>query len=360
MLANSHARAIPAHSMRSTWRGVTLFLLSTTGYIACWIAAMVRPESQMTWESAGITLFTCTLFVIGHDACHGSLTSNRLLNGVLGRISFLPAYHPFSSWEHSHNHRHHIFTNVRGLDPVFAPLSKSEYDALAPSRRCLYRFYRTTAGMGLYYFLEIWWKLEIFPSKDARPRGHRSRHFLIDRFCVAAFLAAQCAMILAISEGTRTVMAIFALIVVPFAGFNALIGFVIFLHHTHPDVPWYKDREDLYFFSRQAQSSVHVVFPRVFELLLHNIMVHTAHHVDVRVPLYQLRDFQKLLENSPKNITSYEWSWQSWRRTLRVCLLYDYETHQWLNFNGIAMTAPLVGSLSPEPICSDSGISDDQ
>ena len=34
------------------------------------------------------------LFIIGHDACHQSLTPNRELNKVLGRIAFLPSRTP--------------------------------------------------------------------------------------------------------------------------------------------------------------------------------------------------------------------------------------------------------------------------
>jgi hypothetical protein len=36
------------------------------------------------------------LFVIGHDACHGSLTASRLLNALIGRMAFVPSAHSFS------------------------------------------------------------------------------------------------------------------------------------------------------------------------------------------------------------------------------------------------------------------------
>src|SRR5262249_61871604 len=34
------------------------------------------------------------LFVIGHDACHGSDTSRRWLNSLIGRVAFLPTITP--------------------------------------------------------------------------------------------------------------------------------------------------------------------------------------------------------------------------------------------------------------------------
>ena len=39
------------------------------------------------------------LFIIGHDACHQSLTPHRELNKVLGRIAFLPSITPYSLWD---------------------------------------------------------------------------------------------------------------------------------------------------------------------------------------------------------------------------------------------------------------------
>src|SRR4051812_9483453 len=42
------------------------------------------------------------LFVIGHDACHGSYTKYDWLNKVVGRIAFLPSLTPFSLWDVGH------------------------------------------------------------------------------------------------------------------------------------------------------------------------------------------------------------------------------------------------------------------
>jgi 3',5'-cyclic AMP phosphodiesterase CpdA len=67
------------------------------------------------------------------------------------------------------------------------------------------------------------------------------------------------------------------------------MGFVVFQHHTHPKVPWYGNEDDWTFYAGQVQSVVHVELPRPIELILHNIMEHTAHHVDPRIPALQPR-----------------------------------------------------------------------
>ena len=97
----------------STWGALT----SHSGLIACLCGAF-----------AGMAI--AMLFVVGHDACHRSFTSSRALNGVIGRVAFLPSLTPFGAWEQEHNRAHHVYTNLKGRDPIWAPFSKAEFDAL--------------------------------------------------------------------------------------------------------------------------------------------------------------------------------------------------------------------------------------
>ncbi len=54
---------------------------------------------------------TGSLFVVGHDACHQSLTPSRWLNRLIGTLSFLPSLTPYSLWDLSHNRIHHRWVN---------------------------------------------------------------------------------------------------------------------------------------------------------------------------------------------------------------------------------------------------------
>ena len=55
---------------------------------------------------------TGVVFVIGHDTCHGSLTSSARFNRVATWLLFLPSLHPATSWEWGHNRMHHSWTNL--------------------------------------------------------------------------------------------------------------------------------------------------------------------------------------------------------------------------------------------------------
>jgi omega-6 fatty acid desaturase (delta-12 desaturase) len=209
--------------------------------------------------------------------------------------------------------------------------------------------YRTTMGLGIYYLVEVWWKLELFPTGRFRPPNNRLTRFQFDRLCVLGFAAAQCALVIG-SRRTSIADCCAALatnIVLPFALFSFAIGFAIFLHHTHPRIPWYGSARDYSFFRSQVISSSHIQFPVLLHTFLLHIMDHTAHHVDARVPLYNLHVAQRQLEGTyPTRIVVDVFTFRAWGRIIRTCRLYDYERHIWLDYDGEQLAVVLEGRLS--------------
>ena len=118
-------------SERSTVRALVLLALDYALFFAL-ITATVLLESVwaklLCGSVAGFVIGR--LFVIGHDACHQSLTPHRELNKVLGRIAFLPSLTPYSLWDTGHNVVHHGYTNLKGVDFVWTPLTAEEFAAL--------------------------------------------------------------------------------------------------------------------------------------------------------------------------------------------------------------------------------------
>ena len=64
-----------------------------------------------------------------------------------------------------HNVAHHGFTNLKGRDQVWVPMSAEEWQNASKGRRVLERIYRSGFGQGLYYPIEMWWKKLILPTK---------------------------------------------------------------------------------------------------------------------------------------------------------------------------------------------------
>jgi omega-6 fatty acid desaturase (delta-12 desaturase) len=80
---------------------------------------------------------------------------------------------------------HHGYTNLKGTDFVWAPLTAAEYAALTPRQRLMQRIYRSGWAPGLYYLVEIWWRRMYFPSRTYM--GARRQAFLLDGLLVTAF-----------------------------------------------------------------------------------------------------------------------------------------------------------------------------
>ena len=339
---------LPAESReRSLAIGLGYFAVAALAYCASFVSiALVASWPAKVGMSIVNGLTVGIFFIVGHDACHGSLTPNGSLNKWLGRIAFLPSLHPFAAWEYSHNALHHGWTNLRGKDPVYAPRTLTEFRALPRWRQRVERLYRSWPGILPLYLLTIWWPLEMAPSAEHRSHIDKRGTFVFDRALVFAFPVLQAVVLWLVLSHRHLAspwvgLATIALaVVVPFLAFSWLIGFATFQHHTHPLVLWYDDEREWNYFRSQVQGTVHVEFPRWVELLLNNIMEHTAHHVDTRVPLYNLTAAQDSLEEAfgEENVITERFSFRGMSETFRTCQLYDYELHRWMSFDGVPTT----------------------
>jgi omega-6 fatty acid desaturase (delta-12 desaturase) len=321
---------------RSTAIGVALVAVDVILYAVTLAGAVSLsgvPARLACAAAEGLAI--AVLFIVAHDACHGSLTSSSTVNAVLGRLCFLPSLFPFSPWEHGHNRLHHGWTNLREKDYAWRPLSLSEYEALPQWRRALERIYRSTPGVALYSVTEIWWARMIRLAPPDRASLERMPHRL-DRMLVGAFAVTTMGMLSV--KGASAVLFGFVL---PWLVFHWLFGLVTLLQHTHPRARWFGTRAEWSFYDGQVANTVHVVFPKIVDLILHNSLVHGAHHVDAKLPLYRLSGSQARLERAFRDDTITErWSLALHRRLFRTCKLYDYERHCWLDFTGHPTTAP--------------------
>jgi omega-6 fatty acid desaturase (delta-12 desaturase) len=130
-------------------------------------------------------------------------------------------------------------------------------------------------------------------------------------------------------------------LLVPFLFWCSMIGFVVYVHHTHVKVSWYDDRADWARAQPFISTTVHLTFPLRFGAVLHHIMEHTAHHLDMSIPLYRLKTAQKMLEDLlPQRIVIQRFSWRWYFDTARRCKLYDFTRRCWTAYSGHATSEP--------------------
>lgn len=333
---------------RNTPLALALLLLDLTLFAAL-VAGVVLapwlPVKVLAGLAAGFVIGR--LFIIGHDACHQSYTPHRRLNRWIGRIAFLPSLTPYSLWDVGHNVVHHGFTNLKGRDFVWQPLTVEEFARLSPARQRLERLYRSGFGPGLYYFIEMWWLRMFFPSRRYLPA--RRGVFVADGLLALAAAAVWIAGLAAAAQATAQSAALliglgFGL---PFVFWNFMIGFVVYVHHTHTAVQWHEDKAEWSSSDPFVSTTVHLSFPWRLGGLMHHIMEHTAHHLDMSIPLYRLAPAQALLERSlPGRIIVQRFSWRWYFDTARRCKLYDLSRKQWLDFEGRPSGQTTVGRIA--------------
>jgi len=327
----------------SSWRQPVARFAITFGF---WAAALVAG----LWADHGwvrlalvvpLTLASGQLFTLGHDSGHGSLATSPAVNAIVGRLAFLPSAHVFGLWRVHHN-IHHRYTNLRGRDFVWRPLTLAEYQVLPDWRRSLHRLYRnrTGAGLGLHYAIELWAPRMLWPRADHElaQRGRLKLDALLLYGLLVSVALSSWAFVARIDPTRADDLQFWAsagvlLFVLPLVGVHWLIGFVIYFNHTHPDIVWYDDPDEWARHAVQLEGSAAQRFARLPNA---RIMNHTAHHVDPRVPLRRLKSAQQfLVEIFDEQVVSYPWSRDEFDRVLSSCKLYDYETQTWLGYPAV-------------------------
>lgn len=324
--------------------GATLIVVNLASWAALFVLTVFVDQAWLKLLlGTMLGVNTGTLFVIGHDASHGGLTSSARFNRLAALLAFLPSLHPPTSWEWGHNRMHHSWTNLASRDDGYPPLTFDQWCSLSPARQRLHRAYHTMWGMGFYYMIDVWWTDLILLSKGERAQLRTERRFFVELVVLGIFVAAQVAVVLGWgawqSEGALATAwrfgEVMLCVVWPFIVWNWVMAFVTLQHHTHPRVRWFDNVTEWSYFQSQIAGTVHMTFPRVIELAFANIFEHTAHHADKLTPLYNLRATQIALEEQyPEHVIVQRASLAHLRDILKRCRLYDYRAGRWMDFDG--------------------------
>jgi omega-6 fatty acid desaturase (delta-12 desaturase) len=179
LATNPEARSVIDRSSvkKSTLLGATLFVTATLLYVLTFSVLLL--SHAWWWKAccAPVLGFSISvLFVIAHDACHGSLTPIQWLNKLVGRIGFLASFHPYAAWEWTHNAKHHGFTNVRGEDIVYVPFSPDEFARLPLWRRYAERLFALRLAWARFTSSPCFYPTRSFHPGSASRAGRRRRN----------------------------------------------------------------------------------------------------------------------------------------------------------------------------------------
>ena len=323
----SSVRAFAAYA-----RDLALYLGAMAGVFAC----------ETLWAKLlfGV-LAGCAvafMFVWAHDAAHGALFENDRVAELFGTLFMLPSLNVYRLWCHGHNRVHHGFTSFSPIDWIWRPMTPHEYAAAGRARRFVYRLERSPYTCALHYLLQVWWPGMVRFQPD--PKARDRRMVIFDKWATFAFALVGSVLAWRFGGGLAGVA---AAIVVPFIVFNYFIALFVYLHHTHPDVPYFDHRPEWSNTIGQVYCSLLVRCSRLSEALVHNIMIHVPHHVEPRIPYYHLvRAYTDLKREYGEFMHEYRFRWATVRMIFARCKLYDFDKQVWYTFrDGAAVAAEM-------------------
>jgi omega-6 fatty acid desaturase (delta-12 desaturase) len=225
--------------------------------------------------TAGFLLRT---YIVMHDCAHGSFLRDRRANAWLGSILALLVFTPFARWRHDHVVHHATAGDLdrRGTGDV-PTLTVKEYDARRWRARIGYRLFRNPVvmfGLGPIY------SMLIMPRRipqSARPELRRSVR--ATNLALVVVLGGLCWVL-----GWRGVLLVEAPLV-PLAGSTGIWLFYVQHQFTHT---YWQRTSDWNYTNAALRGSSYLRLPRVLRFFTGNIGLHHVHHLNPRIPHYNL------------------------------------------------------------------------
>jgi omega-6 fatty acid desaturase (delta-12 desaturase) len=293
------------------WSAVAISIVSMA---ACLYLISISPwwALPFAWALAG-TAFT-GWFVVGHDCGHRSFSKNKLLEDIVGTIMFAPLIYPFDPWRIKHN-QHHAHTNKLEEDTAWHPIRKEEMEKWNPTAAAIYK---TFLGSPLKLWASVghWaaWHFDLNKYSDAqKPR------VIISLAAVAAFAFIALPTLVYYTGWTGLVK----FWLMPWLGYHFWMSTFTVIHHTAPHIP-FKPASTWNAAQAQLAGTVHCDFPAWVEFLTHDISVHVPHHVNAKIPWYNLRKAtDSLRANWGEYMTECDFNWRMVKTICTELHVYD-------------------------------------
>jgi omega-6 fatty acid desaturase (delta-12 desaturase) len=278
----------PAHTSLARYAephlGLSLLGIATSivPYLAL-SAVMYRTLSVSYWLTLAISIptagFLVRTFIVFHDCTHGSYLRSRRANDWLGRAAGLLVLSPFSSWRREHALHHATAGDLdrRGGGDV-TTMTTAEYAALGWKARLGYRLFRNPIvmfGVGPIFALVIGPRLV--------PRGAPSRvrrSIRATNVAVVLFVGGLCWLM-----GWED----YLLIQAPTVMLAGMAGIWLFyVQHQFEGVYW-ETGENWRYADAALRGSSYLKLPQPLQFFTGNIGLHHVHHLNPRIPNYNLQ-----------------------------------------------------------------------
>jgi omega-6 fatty acid desaturase (delta-12 desaturase) len=223
--------------------------------------------------------FLLRTFILFHDCTHGAFVPTRRANTWLGVALGVVVFQAFHSWRYNHAVHHGTAGDLdrRGTGDVHT-LTVAEFTAMPWRGRFLYRLFRNPLvmfGVGPLYSLVLQPRL---PRASAQPRIRRS--IIGTDVALAVILGGLCWLV-----GWQAVLLVQA---PPILLGGAAGVFLFYVQHQFEDTYWER-RDDWSFAESALRGSSYLRLPQPLQFFTGNIGIHHVHHLNARIPNYNLQ-----------------------------------------------------------------------
>ena len=270
-----YARSRPLRSSVDILTSVVAYLAVSAGMylllaVSPWLTLLLAPLSAM---------FLLRTYIVFHDCSHGSFMSSRRGNLWLGTLCGLLVLSPFLRWRHDHAVHHASSGDLdrRGVGDL-PTLTVAEYLAKTPRQRLAYRLIRNPLvmfGLGPVFAMIIGPRIV---ARNARPR---MRNSVLGTDLVLAAVAAPIIWLIGLTP--------FLLVWAPGALISGAAGIWLFyVQHQFEDAYWERG-EDWNYGDAALRGSSFLKLSRPLHFATGHIGYHHIHHLNARIPNYNLR-----------------------------------------------------------------------
>jgi acyl-lipid omega-6 desaturase (Delta-12 desaturase) len=223
--------------------------------------------------------FLVRTFIVFHDCGHGSLLPSKRANRYVGRFAGLLVLSPFERWRHDHAVHHASSGDLerRGVGDI-PTLTVAEYRARAWRGRLAYGTLRSPFvmfGLGPLVAMMVGPRIA---TRAQRPRLRRS--VLATDVVLLAVIGGLCWSI-----GWENFLLVWA----PAAWLAGSVGIWLFyVQHQFEDAYW-QDAGDWTYGDAALRGSSYLKMPKVLQFFTGNIGLHHVHHLNARIPNYNLQ-----------------------------------------------------------------------
>ena len=263
-------------------RSVLDLLTSVVPYLALMVAMYFALDVSY-WLVLALAVpaagFLLRAYIIFHDCTHGSFFPTKRANTVCGiGIGFL-VYSSFHAWRHAHAIHHGTAGDLdRRFTGDVPTLTAREYAEAPWYLKVGYYLFRNPVVM---FGLGPIWALVIEPRLwflQKRPRIRRS--VIFTNIALVLIVGAVCWLIGGVE---------FLLIQAPVAWLAGSAGvFLFYVQHQFEDVYW-ENHPDWTYEDAALRGSSYLKLPKVLQFFTGNIGLHHVHHLNARVPNYNLQ-----------------------------------------------------------------------